>query len=232
MVGMLLYLSNNLRPDIQFAVHQCARFTHCPRDSDAKAIKQIVRYLKATRETGLTFSTDVEMKLNMYADADFAGLYGVENEQDPVCVKSRTGYVLFLGGCPISWCSKLQTEIALSTLEAEYIALSQAMRELLPQRELLQEIGDRMGLSYTQPTILHSSVFEDNNGALQLAQSPKISPRTKHIAVKYHFFRSHIGEDKGILITRVESENQIADMFTKGLAAQSFEPLRKKLMGW
>ena len=132
-------------------------------------MKQIVRYLKATRDNGLTFNTDVEMRLNMYPDADFAGLYGIKNEQEPVCVKSRTGYVLFLGGCPISWTSKLQNEIALSTLEADYIALSQAIRELLPQRELLQEIGDKMKLSYTQPSILHSSVFEDNNGALQLA---------------------------------------------------------------
>ena len=89
-----------------------------------------------------------------------------------------------------------------------------------------------MGLYYTQPTILHSSMFEDNNGALQLAQSPKISPRTKHIVAKYHFFRSHIGEAKGIFLTRVERKNQIADMFTKILAAQSFEPLRTRLMGW
>ena len=102
MIGILLYLSNNLRPDIQFDFHQCSRFTYCPHDSHTKAIKQIVRYLKATRENGLTFSTDVEMRLNMYADADFSGLYGIENEQDQVCVKSRTGYVLFLGGCPIS----------------------------------------------------------------------------------------------------------------------------------
>ena len=195
-IGMLLYLINNSRPDIQFAVHQCARFNHSPQNSHAKAVKQIVRYLQATRDKGLTFTTDAEMRLNMYADADFAGLYGVEQEQDPVCVKSRTGYVLFLGGCPISWSSKLQTEIALSTLEAEYIALSQAMRELLPQRELLQEIGDKMELSYTHPLILNSSMFEDNNVALQLAQTPKISPRTKHIAVKYYFFRSHVGEDR------------------------------------
>ena len=205
---MLLYLSNNSRPDIQFAVHQCARFNHSPRNSHAKAVKQIIRYLKATRDT---------------ADADFAVLYGIECKQEPVCVTSRTGYVLFLGGCPISWTSKLQTEIALFTLEAEYITLSQAMKELQPQRELLQEIGDKMKLAYTQATILHSSVFEDNNGALQLAQSPKVSPRTKNIAVKYNFFRSNIGEDKGILLTRIESNNQIADMFTKGLTIQ---------MGW
>ena len=140
--------------------------------------------------------------------------------------------MLLLGGCPISWSLKLQTEIALSTLEAEYIALSTRMRELHPQRELFQEIGNKMGLSYIQPMILNSTIFEDNNGALQLAQVPKISPRTKHIAVKYHFFRDKIGEDKGILLKKVESVNQIADLFTKGLTSQLFEPLRKKLMGW
>ena len=130
---------------------------------------------------------------------------------------------MFLGGCPISWTSKLQTEIALFTIEAEYITLSQAMKELRPQRELLQEIVDKMKLAYTQALILHSSVFKDNNGALQLAQSPKVSPITRNIAVKYKFFRSNIGEDKGILLTRIESNYQIADMFTKGLTIQ---------MGW
>ena len=206
-VGMLFYLCSNSRPDIQFAVHQCARFNHCPRDSHATAIKRICRYLKATKDKGLTFSSNEEIRLTMYVDADFAGLYGIENKDDPVCVKSRTGYVLFLGGCPISWSSKLQTEIALSTLEAEYIALFTGMRKLFHQRELFQEIGNKMGLSYTQPIILNSSVFEDNNGALQLAQAPKISPRTKHIAVKYRFLCDKIGEDKGILLKKVGTEN-------------------------
>ena len=196
------------RPDIQFEVHQCAMFNQSPRNSHAKAVKQIIRYLKATRDT---------------ADADFAVLYGIEREQDPVCVTSRTGYFLFLGGCPISWTSKLQTEIALFTLEADYITLYPAMKELRPQRELLQEIVDKMNLAYTKALILHSSVFKDNNGALQLAQSPKVSPITRNIAVKYEFFRSNISEDKGILLTRIESNNQIADMFTKGLTIQ---------MGW
>ena len=172
------------------------------------------------------------MKLDMYVDADFAGLYDVEDHDDPICVKSRTGYVLMLGGCPISWASKLQTEIALSTLEAEYIALSTAMRELLPQRELLKEIGKKMKLDFVLPSIMHSTVFEDNNGALTLASSPKISPRTKHIAVKYHFFRDKIGVDKGIILEKIDTQNQVADIFTKGLPAQLFEPLPKKLVGW
>ena len=95
----------------------------------------------------------------------------------------------------------------MSTLEAEYIFLSQAMRELLPMRELLQEIGTELNLDFAQPAIMHSTVFEDNNGALQLATSPRITPRTKHIAVKYHFFKDQIGikNGQGIGIKKVES---------------------------
>lgn len=155
-----------------------------------------------------------------------------EDDQDPVCVKSRTGYVFTLAGCPISWSSKLQTEIALSTLEAEYIALASAMREFLPLRRLLKEFGKTMDLQLEEKGLLHSVVFEDNNGALALATAPKLTPRTKHIAVKYHFFKDHIGESKGIKIVKIESEFQKADIFTKGLPQEDFERIRGLLMGW
>jgi histone deacetylase 1/2 len=187
-VGMLMYLSSNSRPDIQFAVHQCARFTHCPRKSHEKAVIRICRYLKGTRDRGLCLQPDKEMRLDCYVDADFAGLWNVENEQDPVCVKSRTGYCLTLGNCPLLWVSKLQTEVSLSTTEAEYIALSQSMRDLIPMRGFLKEMGKRLKLDFAKETMLHSMVFEDNNGALSLATAPKITPRTKHIGVKYHHF--------------------------------------------
>ena len=94
---------------------------------------------------------------------------GYEDDQDPVCVKSRTGYVLTLGNCPILWVSRLQSEIALSTLEAEYMALSMLMRELLPMRELLQEVGEQIDMDFAKPSQMHSTVFEDNNGAVGLA---------------------------------------------------------------
>jgi hypothetical protein len=126
-VGMLLYLSSNSRPDIQFAVHQCARFTHFPKKSHGEAVKRICRYLAGTARKGVEFNPTKAMELDCYVDADFAGLWNHEDDQDPVCVKSRTGYVITLGGCPVLWVSKLQTEIALSTLESEYIALSQAI---------------------------------------------------------------------------------------------------------
>jgi hypothetical protein len=231
-VGMLMYLSSNSRPDIQFAVHQCARFTHFPRKSHEDAVLRLCRYLKGTGKQGLIFKPDKEMRLDCYVDADFAGLYNSEDRQDPVCVKSWTGYCLTLGTCPVLWVSKLQTEIALSTVEAEYIALSQSMWDLLPMRRLLQEIGTEMNLDFCRPAILHSTVFEDNNGALSLATSPRINPRTKHIAVKYHHFREHVGEDKGLLIEKIDTAEQKADIFTKGLTKDLQVTIRKLLMGW
>ena len=133
------------------------------------------------------------MKLDCYVDADFSGLWSYEEDSDPVCVKSRTGYIMKLGGCPLIWASKLQTEISLSTLETEYIALSTAILELFPLRELLKEIEYKTELNFSNPAILYSTVFEDNQGALQLATAPKITPRTKHIAAKYHLFKDKIG---------------------------------------
>ena len=231
-VGMLMYLCSNTRPDIQYAVHQCARFSHFPKKLHEDAITQICQNLQGTKEKGLRFKPDGELRLDCYVDADFAGLYNVEDTQDPVCVKSRTGYCLTLGSCPLIWVSKLQTEVALSTTEAEYIALSQSMRDLIPMRRLLQEAGEGLNLSFAKPAILHSTVFEDNNGALSLALSPKMTPRTKHIAVKYHHFRTSIGEDKGILLVKIDTDIQKADIFTKGLPTEKHRDLRKLLMGW
>jgi hypothetical protein len=230
-VGMLMYLCSNSRPDIQFAVHQCARFAYSPRKSHEEAVKLICRYLKGTANQGIEFSPEPEMSLDCYVDADFAGLWGTEDDQDPVCVKSRTGYVLTLGGCPLLWVSRLQTEVALSTLEAEYIALSQAMRDLLPMRRLAKEVSVSLGLPSDYAATMKSTVFEDNNGALGLATAPKMTPRTRHIAVKYHFFKIHIKPGE-IEIVKVDTKAQKADIFTKGLTTETFESIRLLLMGW
>jgi hypothetical protein len=171
-VGMLLYLSANSHPEISYAVHQCARFTHNPRVSHGKAIKRICRYLRGALDDGLIIQPTQELSVDCYVDADFAGLWGTENKQDPSCVKSRTGFVLLVAGCPVAWVSKLQTEIALSTLEAEYIALSQAMRDILPTRVVVKEIANFLQYNNTIHFRAHSDVFEDNNGALTLANVP------------------------------------------------------------
>ncbi|MGH3053588.1 MAG: reverse transcriptase domain-containing protein, partial [Gaiellaceae bacterium] len=229
-IGMLMFLQANTRPDISFAVHQCARFTHCPKRLHEEAVKHICRYLQRTKDKGIIFKPTKSFALDCYVDADFAGLWRYEDDQDPVCVRSRTGYVLIFGGCPLLWVSKLQTEIALSTTEAEYIALSQSMRDVLPMKRIISEVLTSYGINL-KGTNTHSTVFEDNNGALSLAHTPAMTPRTKHIGVKYHFFREHV-RNGTIKLVKVESEKQKADIFTKGLGATKFADIRKQLMGW
>ena len=229
-VGMLMYLSNQTRPDITFAVNQVARFTHAPREIHAKAVKRIVRYLAGTQDQGLIFTSNLSIGLEMFCDADFAGLWKFEDPQHPNSVKSRTGFVIKLYGCPLLWTSRLQTEIAASTLEAEYIALSSGMRELIPIRGLYQSLAQHMHFNDAK-CVVKCTVFEDNQGALALASAPKITPRTKHIGVKYHFFREYIISGK-ISLEYVPSAQQQADILTKGLLAVKFQTLRKLLCGW
>ncbi len=107
---MLLYLGH-IRPGISFATHQCAQYTHSPKQTHKSALKKIGWYLKGTIKKGLTLH-------DCYPDADFAGLWTRDDKQDPHCVRSRTGYVICLADCPVLWKSQLQTEIALSTMEA------------------------------------------------------------------------------------------------------------------
>ena len=121
---------------------------------------------------------------------------------------------------------------AASTLEAEYISLSQGMRELIPLRQLVEELLVILGLSESVECSTRSTVFEDNQGALILAKSSsKLTPRTKHIAVKYHFFREYVSTGK-IKLQYVESEKQEADILTKGLGKEKFSMIRKLILGW
>ena len=127
-------------------------------------------------------------KHDCYVDADFAGLYPVENSQDPISVRSCTGYVFLVANCPLLWASKLQTEIALSTMEAEYIVLSQSLQDLILLCRLVQYVCDIVFGKDQVVSYMHSTVFEDNQGTLQLARALRMTPRTKHYGIKYHFF--------------------------------------------
>ena len=227
---MLLYLAGNTRPDIAFAVHQCARFSHRPLRVHEDAVKRIVRYLVGTADRGLIFRPQDEVVLEAFADADFAGLWNSEDPQDPSCVKSRTGYLIRLGCVPVVWKSKLQTLIAVSTMEAEYVSLSMCMRELIPLRRLVKELQGVLGFKSSISSTA-CTVFEDNQGAIALANVPKMTPRSKHIAIPYHFFREHIRK-KEVEVKHISTDEQLADLLTKGLVEVKFENLRDKLMGW
>jgi histone deacetylase 1/2 len=231
LIGMLLYLGNNTRPDLCFAIHQCARHCINPRLTHEQAIKRIGRYLKHTAEKGLVIKPKDTLKLDCYVDADFAGLWGFEDGKDPSSARSRTGFVITMGSSPVMWASKMQTEIALSTMESEYIALSTAMRSLIPLRILHKQITEAMQLPMELTSTI-STVFEDNRAAEILATKtpPRLTPRSKHIAVKYHWFREQLSNE--LQIKAISTDNQKADIFTKALPRVKFEKARQLIMGW
>ena len=133
-------------------------------------------------------------------------------------------------GVPVFWHSKLQTEIALSTCEAEYIALSAAMREVIPLIQLLEDLKVTCDI-ITSPPIVTCKVFEDNQSCIAVAESKKPPTRTKHIAIKYHHFRSLVENDT-IKINYIDTKKQLADILTKPVENSQFFKLRFMLMGW
>jgi Reverse transcriptase (RNA-dependent DNA polymerase) len=140
LIGKLNFIAASCRPEVSCAVHQAARFSQDPRVNHSEAVKQIARYLKDSFNEGITFKpTDHSFKV--WADADFGGLWDKGIARDsPVTAKSRTGYLITYADCPIMWASQLQTEYALSTTEAEYIALSTALCNVIPLICLVKEI--------------------------------------------------------------------------------------------
>jgi hypothetical protein len=229
-VGMLTYLQGNTRPDISVHVHQCARFSIDPKRSHERAVIRIGRYLLTSRDRGIIYKPDMSKGLECYVDADFAGNWQKADAESADAVMSRTGYVLMYAGCPIHWVSKLQTEIALSTAEAEYIALSQSLREVIPLMSMMKELKKAFPIEIQIPNF-NCTVHEDNQSCISMATTQKFSPRTKHIALKYHHFRSYVNS-KQIEIHYINTHDQLADCLTKPLGANLFFDLRKMLMGW
>ena len=195
------------------------------------AVKRIGRYLKGTMDKGLIMKPDANDGLTLHVDADFAGNWDKEiAASDPATAQSRHGYVLSYCGIPLLWASQLQSIIALSTTEAEYVGMSRALQDTLPVVWLLEEMK-RLGYKVHATTAqVHCRVFQDNSGAVEIANNPKYRPRTKHINQRYHFFRSYVG--KQISVHPIATEDQVADIFTKPLAEVLFVKHRFALQGW
>ena len=140
-VGKLNFLEKSTRPEIAYAVHQCARFSSNPRQSHANAVKFLCRYVLATKTKGLLLHADPNKSFEVHVDCDFAGNWVREDAMnDPSTAKSRTGYILSYGGCPVVWASKLQTEVVLSSTESEYVGLSESLRIAIVMMGLLLEM--------------------------------------------------------------------------------------------
>ena len=231
-VGMLLYLLGHTQPDIIYAVNCCARYMFSPKHSHELALKRIGRYLKNTSSRGMIINPTRELTIDAYPDADFAGMYGHEKPTDPACAKSCSGFVIVFAGVPVLWQSKLQTQTALSTMEAEVIALGACMKELIPIMDMVQSLAVAVGISAGDVN-MRVSVHEDDSGALVLAETlpPQFTPRSKYYATKTIWFREEINR-RGIKLLKIETTEQLGDMFTKGLAKPAFEYLRSKIIGW
>jgi hypothetical protein len=210
LVGALLYLSNWTRPDISKAVSSCSRFLAAPGPSHVVAAKRILRYLRGTSDLSICYTrssgSTIPHLLSGYVDADHAG--------DPNDRLSVTGYMFFLNGGPISWCSKRQPIVAVSSTEAEYYAASQAGLMTVVLRRLLSTLG----VSLPHPT----SLLEDNAACIFMAHGVGALKRAKHIDVRVFKLRELV-RDGVLVLTKVMTDYQVADILTKALPALLFE---------
>jgi hypothetical protein len=230
-IGKLNFLEKSTRPEIAYAVHQCAPFAINPRESHANAIKYLCRYLLGTKDKGIILRPDITKSFEVHADCDFAGNWNKEDAMnDPSTAKSRTGYVISYAGCPIIWASKLQTEVVLSTTESEYVGLSESLRIAIVMMNLLKEMQEQgVDVPKTNP-VVYCKLFEDNAGAIHLAKVPKMHPRMRHTNQKYHHFREWV--KKGFIeILPIDTTEQPADLLTKPLDIVSFIKHREAVLG-
>lgn len=204
-IGSLLYLATNSRPDIAVGTSILARHVSDPKQADWNEVKRIFRYLIHTKDKRLRLGTPGEKQayqLIGYADADWGG--------DVHDRKSNTGYCFKYLGAPISWTSRKQTMVTLSSTEAEYIALVEATQEALWITRILKDLN--------QELIGPPVIYEDNQSCIKLLQNDRSSPRTKHIATKYHFVRE-LFKSRDIDIRYCPSDKMTADLLTKPLGA-------------
>ena len=233
-VGGLLYLALTARPDVAQAVGVLSRFMSCPGQEHIEAAKQVIRYLYGTKEYGIMFSRsaqgsphayvhtlksstavantvgDVQTIFGTYADADLAG--------DETTQRSTSGYCIVMHGGLVSWMSKLQSTVALSTAEAETNAGVEAVKQVMHMRLFLRELGfEQVG---------PSKIYEDNNAAISLAHGKEQSKRARHYALKVHFLNEQY-ELGTFMYEKVGTKDQLSDAFTKALPRDLFQKFRE-----
>jgi hypothetical protein len=243
-IGSLLYACNS-RPDIVYATNVLASYTNRPGKKHYQAALRVLAYLHHTRDLGLHYSArgqgggavsmmsgpevhldtkhakrqeKILKKLGMmfgYSDSDWGG------DQDTM--RSFTGYVMFYGGAAISWASRRQPTVALSSTEAEYMAASAAVQDVLFLRLIMADLG----VQIKEPTV----IFEDNSGTIFMSKAQGNHKRMKHLDLKVHFVREAC-EAKLVELKYINTKDQAADMMTKPLGGPQLRKLRAKCMGY
>lgn len=210
LIGTLMYLAVATRPDIMFAISYLSQFNDCYGEEHFKCAKRVLRYLKGTKSVGLIFKK-TRRELHGMADADW-GACKLDR-------KSFSGYCFKYAGTAISWMSKKQKTVALSTAEAEYVALTEAAKEAIHLRTLFKDLG----ANYDSIVILN-----DNQAALKLSQNTMVTSKSKHMDLKMHFIRDCIMEGS-IQVRYLRTEDMEADILTKALAGPRLLKLRSDL---
>jgi hypothetical protein len=214
MVGALMFLAVWTRPDISFAVGALARYMSAPTSVHLLAAKHVLRYLRGTPGLGITFGGGQggsPLSVRGFSDADWAG--NLDNR------RSTSGYVFMLNGGAISWRSRLEQTVALSTVEAEYTSSAAAIKEALWLKQLMPELG---------VTCMAIPIGVDSQGAIQVLKQEIISPRTKHIDIKHHFARECVCRGD-VAIEFVGTREQPADFLTKALGKAPFVSCRERV---
>jgi hypothetical protein len=210
MIESLLYLCAS-RPDIMLSICMCARFQADPKEVHLRAVKRILRYLVYTPKFGLWYPKGSSFDLLGYSDANWVGC--------KIDRKSTSGTCQFMGRSLVSWASKKQNSVALSTVEAKYIAAGHCCAQLLWMRQTLRDYGYK----FSKVPLLC-----DNESAICMANNPVEHSRTKHIAIRYHFLRDH--QQRGdIEIAYINTKEQLVDIFTKPFDEKTFTKLRNEL---
>mmetsp|Transcript_17870 Transcript_17870/g.26381 ORF Transcript_17870/g.26381 Transcript_17870/m.26381 type:complete len:511 (+) Transcript_17870:541-2073(+) len=221
-VGQLMYLMVCTRPDIAFAVCTVARFLSNPGRQHWNAVLNILKYLKGTPDLRITYKRqgDGPPAISGFCDANWA-TFDVDKR------RSHTGFVFYLSGGPIAWKSKLQTSIALSSMDSEYYAMGDATKESMSLGDTYHEVHQ---LRQCHDSKKSTTIYVDNTSAIKLAQNPVFHRRSKHIAIRHHFIRQLLTD--GIVdFQYISTQDNLADLFTKPLAKPLFRRLRRLVVG-
>lgn len=212
-IGCLMHATQTTRPDLCASTYYLSRFQNCFTNEHHAHAKRVLRYVQGTRDLKLVYhrsqSADV---LVGYSDSDWGG--------DKNDYKSTSGYVFKVFGNTVSWLSRKQSTVALSSTEAEYVALAEAVCEAKWLRSLLCE----MGIECNEPT----TIFEDNQSCIKIAEEPRKHQRTKHVNIKFNFIRDEIAK-KEVVVNYTPSSDQVADIMTKSLGSTLFNKHRINL---
>jgi hypothetical protein len=210
-IGKLMFLTNT-RPDISFAVNLLSRYSSAPQQAHLRGVKQILRYIKGTSNLGLFYKRKSGLELTGYTDADWGGNL---NQR-----KSTRAYLFTINGTPITWCTKKQTCVALSSTESEYRSLVEATKEAIWIKGLYSELGLR------KKGPIH--IFCDNQSAIKISKNPMYHSKTKHFEIHLNYVQDMV-DNRKVAVDYTATDQQPADILTKALARIKFSRCRDLL---